>query len=288
MEIKKRQIYRFTDRVTCHFGTFGAPSYPACASRVDRMIAVAVLLDFLLACTRFQLCRWAGAVKLRVVRRKDSRQQNPTRIICLESISIPYTAGNNNGKSSTSLVIHCSTKIVREEEHLRGLTKPCCRYVKPNFQLCNMHSREKRQLPHTLRALHQLLQPDNSRTMSLNLFPLIAWCAILLLRLLNPNLPRAPIWCLEVVWLAFGAGGGQELLSSPRSPTSPLLRYPLESGDKLLGPGTSSWDRLVAILVPTVAFWSEVPLNHGLSHPNTWISAVGMAVLVGMHQYGRR
>ena len=85
----------------------------------------------------------------------------------------------------------------------------------------------------------------------------------------------------------FGAGGGQEFLSSPRFPSISLLRHLLESGDKILGPGTSSWDRAVALFVPTVALWSEVPLRLGLAHPNTWISAVGMMGSVGINQYGR-
>nr|POE76146.1 hypothetical protein CFP56_59626 [Quercus suber] len=115
---------------------------------------------------------------------------------------------------------------------------------------------------------------------SLYPFPLFGWFIISGLLWLCPHAVHLARYVIKIVWLTVGFN----MVKEPQlSNFSPWLQQPLVFLDKCLGPRNSPVSRILAVWIPAVELWLEVPLAHGWRHPNVWIAAAAFLVMLGMH-----
>lgn len=122
-----------------------------------------------------------------------------------------------------------------------------------------------------------------SRTMLTHIWPLpfVGWLVALATLSSCSAQQKALRYGIIVVWLFYGCGLGDATHRSGISPWISHLEQPIFAPlNRLLGPGPSRSSRIASKYLPTLVLWAQVPLHHGLSHPNVYISAVGFAAIL--------
>ena len=94
---------------------------------------------------------------------------------------------------------------------------------------------------------------------------------------------RALYYILVAIWLFFGSGEGAHSQVPDSTRWACLLHNIVAVMHQFLGPGTTLFERMAAIVIPTVLLWIEVPLRQGLAHGSTYIAgAACLAVIAAL------